>query len=235
MANYKHVVVVLGVSLLLTAGLAVWAGGHKSQQELKLVDTATSTPSATTTPLAAPLTPEEHKITQADKSNTMNQTVEFTTNKGVIDIELYNDIMPITAGNFEKLVKDGYYNGIKFHRVIDGFMIQGGDPLTKDDKMMDRWGTGGPGYSIQDEFAQDPRQTNTRGSLSMANSGPNTGGSQFFINTVDNLFLNGKHPVFGRVTKGMDVVDAISKVPRNSSDRPLDAVVIEKAVIVGAQ
>jgi len=114
-------------------------------------------------------------------------------------------------------------------------MIQGGDPLTKDDKMMDRWGTGGPGYSIQDEFAQDPRQTNTRGSLSMANSGPNTGGSQFFINTVDNLFLNGKHPVFGRVTKGMDVVDAISKVPRNSSDRPLDAVVIEKAVIVGAQ
>jgi peptidylprolyl isomerase len=236
MANYKHVAVVIGVSLLMTAGLAFWAGGHKTPAELKLLDTettATSTDKSTTTPLTSPLTPEEQKLTTPDKSNTMNPTVQLTTNKGVIEIELYNDIMPVTTANFEKLVKSGYYDGIKFHRVIDGFMIQGGDPLTKNDADMNRWGTGGPGYSIADEFSDDARESNTRGTIAMANSGPNTGGSQFFINTADNLFLDGKHPVFGRVTKGLDIVDAISKVPRNSTDRPLDAIVIEKAVMLG--
>jgi peptidylprolyl isomerase len=104
-------------------------------------------------------------------------------------------------------------------------MIQGGDPLSKDDSMEARWGTGGPGYAIEDEFA--PGLSNERGTLSMANSGPNTGGSQFFINTVNNTFLDGKHAVFGKVTEGMDVVDAISGVETLPGDRPVEPVVIE--------
>lgn len=97
---------------------------------------------------------------------------------------------------------------------------------------MAQWGTGGPGYSMADEFSADPREVNARGTISMANSGPNTGGSQFFLNTVDNNFLDNKHPVFGRIVKGLEVVDEISKVETNEMDRPVEAVVIESAVIV---
>lgn len=142
------------------------------------------------------------------------------TNQGTIEIELASD-MPITAGNFEKLVNEGFYNGVIFHRVIDGFMIQGGDPQGT--------GTGGPGYTIKDEFS--PGNTNTRGTISMANAGPNTGGSQFFINLVDNTFLDGKHPVFGKVVSGMDVVDKIAKVQKNSQDKPLADVVMRTVKI----
>jgi len=137
---------------------------------------------------------------------------------GTVRIALAPD-MPITAGNFETLVGKGYYNGVIFHRVIDGFMIQGGDPTGT--------GHGGPGYVIKDEFAPDNR--NDRGTISMANAGPNTGGSQFFINLVNNNFLDGKHPVFGKVVDGMDVVDRIGKVRTGSGDRPLKEVVIVKA------
>ena len=116
-------------------------------------------------------------------------------------------------------------------------MIQGGDPLTKDDAEQRNWGTGGPGYTIADEFpsnAQELGLTNVRGTIAMANAGPNTGGSQFFINVADNTFLDGKHPVFGRVTEGMDVVDAIVSVPTElpgQLDRPIEPVVIEEVVI----
>ena len=110
--------------------------------------------------------------------------------------------MPVTAGNFETLVQKGYYNRVIFHRVIDGFMIQGGDPTGT--------GRGGPGYIIKDEFAANNR--NDRGTVAMANAGPNTGGSQFFINLVNNNYLDTKHPVFGKVVEGMDVVDTIAKV-----------------------
>lgn len=235
MTNYRQVLGVLAASLILTGGLAYWAGADRTP-ELELL-TASSTPE-----LVAPLTPEEVTITQPDITNTMNPVVVFTTNKGVVEIELFKDTMPITAGNFEKLVQEGYFDGIKFHRVIDGFMIQGGDPLTKDDAMMPRWGTGGPGYAIADEHIAGPLLTNTRGTISMANSGPNSGGSQFFINLVDNTALDfdkppfsSKHPVFGRVVKGMEVVDAIGKVATNERDMPLEAVVIEKAVMVEKQ
>ncbi|MFH1424859.1 MAG: peptidylprolyl isomerase [archaeon] len=147
--------------------------------------------------------------------------VLLKTNKGDIKIELFSD-MPITAGNFEKLVKEGFYNGVIFHRVIDGFMLQGGDPTGT--------GTGGPGYKIKDEFTDHNR--NERGTLSMANAGPNTGGSQFFINLVNNDFLNDKHPVFGKVIEGMDAVDAIAKVKKDSNDKPLEAVTITSAEVV---
>jgi peptidylprolyl isomerase len=142
------------------------------------------------------------------------------TNMGTIKIALAPD-MPITAGNFETLVQKGYYNGVIFHRVINGFMIQGGDPTGT--------GRGGPGYAIQDEFP--PGNRNDRGTISMANSGPDTGGSQFFINLVDNNFLDGKHPAFGKVVGGMDVVDKIGKTKTGHGDRPLKDVTIVKAVM----
>jgi peptidylprolyl isomerase len=144
------------------------------------------------------------------------------TNKGKITVDLFEKEMPVTAGNFRKLVEKGFYNGVIFHRVIPDFMIQGGDPTGT--------GMGGPGYTIKDEFTKNNR--NDRGTLSMANAGPNTGGSQFFINLVNNNYLDKKHPVFGKVVSGMDVVDAISKVKTNSQDRPQENIVIEKAEIV---
>jgi peptidyl-prolyl cis-trans isomerase B (cyclophilin B) len=140
------------------------------------------------------------------------------TNHGPIEVELLAADAPSTVENFTKLSRDGFYDGLTFHRVIDGFMIQGGCPQGD--------GTGGPGYSFDDE----PNEHRVvRGALAMANSGPNTNGSQFFIVTADECaWLDGKHTVFGRVTGGMDVVDSISKLPSDGRDRPLDAVTIER-------
>jgi peptidylprolyl isomerase len=235
MANIKQVALVVLVSLCMTGGLALWASQPSATNELELVTTPD------TAPIEAPLAPKELDVTQPEK-NTMNPTAVLKTNKGTIEIELYKDVMPITAGNFEKLVTEGFYNGVKFHRVIDGFMIQGGDPLTKDDTAAARWGTGGPGYAIADEHIAGEKLSNTRGSISMANSGPNSGGSQFFINLVDNTPLDfdkqplsSKHPVFGRVVKGIDVVDAIGKVPVGPRDVPVEPVIIESATIVNPQ
>jgi peptidylprolyl isomerase len=147
--------------------------------------------------------------------------VRLETNMGNITIALAPD-MPITAGNFETLVKKGFYDGVIFHRVINGFMIQGGDPAGT--------GRGGPGYMIKDEFTNNNR--NDRGTISMANAGPNTGGSQFFINLVNNNFLDSKHPVFGKVAEGMDVVDKIAKTKTDAGDRPVQNVTIIRAVMV---
>ena len=146
-----------------------------------------------------------------------NKTIVMKTNKGDITIELFNETMPITANNFLRLVEEDFYDGIIFHRIIEGFMIQGGDPQGT--------GMGGPGYSIPDEFTDSNR--NQKGTLSMANSGPDTGGSQFFINLVDNDFLDDKHPVFGRVTGGLDIVELIGSVDTDETDRPLEDVVIQ--------
>ena len=146
-----------------------------------------------------------------------------------IKAELYPDTAPNTVNNFISLVNSGYYNGLTFHRVIDGFMIQGGCPRGN--------GTGGPGYVIRDEFVEG--SSNVRGTISMANAGPNSGGSQFFINLVDNTYLDwdkppaqAKHPVFGKVIEGMDVVDKIAKVNKDRRDKPLNPVVITKAELV---
>ena len=147
--------------------------------------------------------------------------VLLKTSMGDITIQLYDD-MPITTGNFKSLVEKGFYDGVIFHRVIDGFMIQGGDP--------EGTGMGGPGYNIADEFTDHNR--NDRGTIAMAKSGPNTGGSQFFINLVDNSFLDSKHPAFRKVIAGMDVVDAIGKVQKDANDRPLTELKIIEAKIV---
>jgi len=149
--------------------------------------------------------------------------VMLETNYGNITLQMYGD-MPITTGNFVKLVNSGFYNGLIFHRVIEGFMIQGGDPLGN--------GMGGPGYKIQDEFTHAGGNKDLRGTIAMANAGPNTGGSQFFINLADNDFLDSKHPAFGMVVEGMDVADEISKVKRDSNDRPISDVKIIKARVL---
>lgn len=157
------------------------------------------------------------------QNNKMTRVL-LETNMGNITLNLYSD-MPITTENFVGLIEDGTYDGVIFHRVIDGFMIQGGDPT-------------GTGYgddsipNIQDEFTHAGGNKNSRGTISMANAGPNTGSSQFFINLVDNNYLDSKHPVFGMVIEGMDVVDAIAKVPVDSNDKPLEEVKIIKASVI---
>jgi len=145
----------------------------------------------------------------------------MTTSEGTMELELFDADAPKTVENFTKLARDGFYDGLVFHRVIPDFMIQGGCPRGD--------GTGGPGYSFEDEFNDRPVE---RGYLAMANSGPDTNGSQFFIVTTDEApWLDGKHTVFGRVTSGQDVADRISMVDRDSRDRPLEPVVIESVAI----
>ena len=142
----------------------------------------------------------------------------LVTNHGAIGIELFDADAPKTVENFLKLSNDGFYNGVVFHRVIENFMIQGGDPTGT--------GSGGPGYQFEDEPNQHRVE---RGALAMANAGPNTNGSQFFIVTADACpWLDGKHTVFGRVASGMDVVDAISTVETDSGDRPREEVTIQR-------
>lgn len=146
------------------------------------------------------------------------------TTMGDIVIELDQANTPNTVENFTKLASSGFYDGTKFHRVIKDFMIQGGDPFSKDDSKQDMWGMGDPGYKFDDEIK--PTNNNAKGTISMANSGPNTNGSQFFINVADNGFLNGKHTVFGHVTSGYDIVEKISLVQTGPGDRPVTAVAI---------
>ena len=157
-------------------------------------------------------------------------TVTLHTNKGDISIQLFESIAPQTVANFVKLANEGFYNGVKFHRVIEGFMNQAGDPLTKDDAQKARWGTGGPGYTIPDEFSSTV--DNVAGTVAMANTGqPNSSGSQFFINANDNHFLDGKYTVFGKVISGMEVVTAINKVKTDSNDRPLEPVILTSVTV----
>jgi cyclophilin family peptidyl-prolyl cis-trans isomerase len=146
----------------------------------------------------------------------------INTNRGRITVDLFEKDSPVTVNNFVFLARDGFYEGTIFHRVISGFMIQGGDPLGN--------GTGGPGYSFNDEF--NSREL-VQGSLAMANAGPNTNGSQFFIVTADSTpWLDGKHTNFGQVTEGLDIVMGIEKVPTDSQDKPLEPVVIESVTII---
>ena len=148
-------------------------------------------------------------------------TATIHTNQGAIALELFPEDAPKTVDNFVKLARDGFYNGVVFHRVIPDFMIQGGDPTGT--------GSGGPGYQFEDEFND---QKVVRGALAMANAGPNTNGSQFFIVTTEAApWLDGKHTVFGRVTGGMDVVDAIAEAPRDGRDRPHDDIVMERVEV----
>jgi peptidylprolyl isomerase len=236
MADYKQIIIAFLATVVVIGGLATfvaWQNGELSR--LTAVDTyedvevplALKDTKDAPAPVGAVPPAQDPQSTNSNEAS-MNQAVQnpvvtFKTTKGDISLELFMDTMPVTAGNFLKLAKEGFYSGTKFHRVIDGFMIQGGDPNTKSDDAS-RYGQGGPGYAIKDEFA--PGLSNVRGTLAMANSGPNTGGSQFFINLVPNTYLDGKHPVFGKVVSDMGIVDTISLVPRNNRDVPLEPVVV---------
>jgi len=152
-----------------------------------------------------------------------NPTAVLDTSMGMIKLELFANEAPITVQNFMKLCGNGFYDGLIFHRVIPGFMIQGGCPIGD--------GTGGPGYVIKDEFVASLKHSMS-GILSMANAGPNTGGSQFFITLAPTPWLDGRHTIFGKVTDGMDVLQSIGKVRTDNHDRPVEAVTIRSAKIV---
>jgi peptidylprolyl isomerase len=225
----QKTLMVLSVVVLAGLGWMLFSGPSpvSTRTDSYSTSTAVTTTVATTTA----------RGNLGDMNTASTTRARFTTSAGDFVLELYTEKMPITTGNFIELAQKGYYDGTKFHRIIEGFMIQGGDPLTKDEAMRARWGTGGPGYNIQDEFVTG--LSNVRGTISMANTGqPNTGGSQFFINLVDNTNLDfdkppmtSRHPVFGKVVEGMDVVDEIAGVAVDGRDAPLEAVVIEKLTI----
>lgn len=235
MISIQKILFVVLFSGALIAGFVYFFNHNQASPELRLDGEYESES------FNGPLTPEEQRVTSSDVSNMMNPHARITTNYGVITVELYNDQMPVTTGNFVELAQSGFYDNTKFHRIIQGFMIQGGDPNTKSADSS-TYGTGGPGYTIQDEFVAGAELSNVRGTISMANTGqPNSGGSQFFINLGDNSGLDfdkqpltSKHPVFGRIIEGMDVVDAIARVETGERDIPVEPVVIESVEIVEA-
>ena len=174
----------------------------------------------------APVPPVDNNTQQVEPAAKKNRLAEFETSQGSFKVELFEDKAPVTTKNFITLVEKGFYNGLIFHRVIDGFMIQGGDPKGN--------GSGGPGYTIRDEFNSSLRHS-AAGILSMANAGPNTGGSQFFITLAATPWLDNKHAVFGKVVEGLDVVQAIGKVKTGPQDKPVTDVVIKKITITEPQ
>jgi cyclophilin family peptidyl-prolyl cis-trans isomerase len=206
----------------------------QSKSETTTDSTATSTTSiatsATEQPGASATTATtEEKKTMADYQN---KVAEIHTTAGEIDIRFFPDVAPNHVKNFIDLAQKGFYNGTKFHRVIPGFMVQGGDPNTKSSDTS-TWGMGGSGTRVNAEFSEIPHK---RGIVSMARSNdPNSASSQFFIVVKDSNFLDRQYTVFGQVTKGMDVADKIVGAPRNSSDRPDKPVTIEKIVIRDAK
>lgn len=220
------------ILLIILSGIIVSGSFYyfiNRKTENKVLPYSTSTEALTV--LNKPVTetiPVQKEIINivTEEKKIMNATLH--TNKGDITIE-FNPNTPNTVENFIKLAKEGFYDGTKFHRVIKGFMNQGGDPLSKDDTMTARWGTGGPGYQFADEIGAD--NNNAPGTIAMANSGPDTNGSQFFINAADNSFLNTKHTVFGMVTAGADVVMAINNVAVDENDRPVEPVIINSITL----
>jgi peptidylprolyl isomerase len=206
---------------ILIAALALSAGCTQQPDKTVKIESNTGTFTLTLTGTLASQVPATTTLPVSMESW---KRARLETSMGNITIAL-NPAMPITSGNFKTLVQKGFYNGVIFHRVMDGFMIQGGDPTGT--------GMGGPGYIIKDEFAVNNR--NDRGTVAMANAGPNTGGSQFFINLVNNNYLDTKHPVFGKVVEGMDVVDKIAKVQTSGQaggNRPLQNVTIIRAMMI---
>jgi len=204
---------VLVAAFLLAAGC--------TQQSASPIKTESGTGTISATPIIKTVATTPASI--ATVSSESWKRVRLSTNMGDIVIAL-DPAMPITAGNFETLVNKGFYNNVTFHRVMDGFMIQGGDPTGT--------GRGGPGYTIKDEFG--PKNQNNRGTIWQIPGRTNTGGSQFFINLVNNNYLDRIHPVFGKVVEGMDVVDKIGKVPTSGGqeNRPLQNVTILKADMI---
>lgn len=184
-------------------------------------------PASTVSAKAAPITKSVYHGGETTMSNTANRIAVIETNLGTIELELFEDKTPITTKNFIDLAESGFYDGVIFHRVIDGFMIQGGDPTGT--------GMGGPDYTIEDEFLDD-LTFEGEGILAMANTGrPHTGGSQFFITLAATPWLDGHHTIFGKVIKGMDVVHKIGSTETGYADRPVDDVVMEHVTVKSAE
>jgi len=219
----------LGFSLavLIIVGIVAvyYLSGDKAESGEK------SKPYAAETPLNLSL-PNEANASQREETMKTATSVILTTSHGEIELTLFPDKAPKTVASFIKLAQSGFYNGTKFHRVINGFMIQGGDPLSRDDSKIAMWGTGGPGYQFEDEIHEEKI---VRGVLAMANAGPGTNGSQFFIVTAAATpWLDGKHTVFGKVVRGMDVVDKIEKVETiepGRVDRPKSPVIVQSVTL----
>ncbi len=199
----KKIILILGMILLLLTACS----NTVVKDDLQDQDAATS---------------ELDDANKGEGESTMNRIAVIETSMGTMEIELFEDKAPITTKNFIDLIEKGFYDGIIFHRVIENFMIQGGDP--------DGTGRGGPGYAIEDEFSPELKH-GTKGILSMANSGPNSGGSQFFITLAPTPWLDGKHAVFGQVISGLDVLDAIGNVETAAADRPVEEIVMTKVTI----
>jgi len=235
--NTGIVVFILVLSAVLVVGLALLFGPESKTISKTSISENDSLAGESTLP--APLTPEELAAYYVTMTNEKNPIARFSTNLGEFEIELFEDTMPVTAGNFITLAEEGFYTDIKFHRVIKDFMIQAGDPNSKTDNVM-TYGTGGA-EPIPDEFKKGDHLTNRRGTISMANRAgvPNSGSSQFFINVVDNFGLDfdklpteSKHPVFGQVISGMDIVDKISQAKTGMGDIPEEPIVIESVEII---
>ena len=217
--------VIAYVAIIVVIGAAIFFISRNSASN---TDNNYSIENTVPPPAISEPVPNQTEPNPTPSNNSMNKTAELHTNKGVITLELFAGEAPKTVENFVKLANAGFYNGTKFHRVIKDFMIQGGDPNSKDDDWSDD-GTGGPGYKFADEFNNHKI---VKGTLAMANSGPNTNGSQFFIVTAEATpWLDGKHTAFGMVTSGMDVVLAIEGAPKNANDHPTQDMVVEKVVI----
>ncbi len=224
----KYLAIVL---VLIVIGAGVWAFTQKNSELAQVEDGTLNDQLGNSAPLES-INPNARDVGnlqgQVETNNVgeNNKIMKATlrTSMGDISIE-FNPETPKTVDNFVKLAKEGLYDNTKFHRVIKGFMNQGGDPFSKDDSKKDSWGMGGPGYKFDDEITANNH--NNAYTIAMANAGPNTNGSQFFINAVNNNFLDTKHTVFGKVTAGTDVVDAINNVKTDQNDRPIVPVVLK--------
>ena len=219
-SDTKVTIGVVGVIVLIILGIWLYMSKETpvQQEQVKGVTTTTGVSDTNTASSTATTT------TGTTPQKTMTHAI-ITTNKGVIEIDLATD-KPLAVGNFQKLVTSNFYDGVRFHRVIKGFMIQAGDPLSKDLTKKASWGTGGPGYTFNDELTGT--ETYPQGTLAMANAGPNTNGSQFFIVTAaSGAPLPPSYTVFGKVTKGLDVALAIENVQTDASDKPLQDVIIQ--------
>jgi peptidylprolyl isomerase len=217
----KTALVVIPLALIILGGIYFFTTGNKPLAVEVSDQYATTTTQSNMPEEQTAAVSNQQPVTNTNTKKIMQAILH--TNQGDITIE-FSNATPNTVQNFATLAGKGFYDGTKFHRVIKGFMIQGGDPLSKDDTMVSRWGTGGPGYQFNDEIVAG--NNNNIGTISMANAGPNTNGSQFFINVANNNFLDTKHTVFGKVVAGMDVVTKIENTTTGAGDRPASPMII---------
>lgn len=222
------------VTYAVIASLIILLGGLAYiLQPIDVMETKKEPVKVTTTAKKPLTTTGTQATTTASTTKPMEQTTftsaTITTNKGIIEVT-FSSGTPLTVKNFGTLAKENFYNGVRFHRVIKDFMIQTGDPLSKDISKQGEWGTGGPGYKFPDELTGAEQYP--LGTLAMANSGPNTNGSQFFIVTANpGVNLPPSYTVFGKVTKGIEIANAIQNVKTGQADRPLEDIIIEKVEV----